>query len=75
MNSGNYDQSGPSGSSFAELSVNSHPTGERTDSHQADQDRQAEEEARFRRNREESLQLCNEFHAFYGTHSAYHIDL
>ncbi|MGB3798320.1 MAG: hypothetical protein WA952_00825 [Lewinella sp.] len=35
----------------------------------------AEREANYRRNREESLQLCIDFHAFYGSHAAYHVDL
>ena len=34
-----------------------------------------EEEENFRRNREDSLKLCDAFQAFYGTHAAYHLDL
>ena len=34
-----------------------------------------DEQQRFARNRVESLQLCNDFHAFYAAHPAYHIDL
>ncbi|WP_116107451.1 hypothetical protein [Lewinella sp. IMCC34191] len=38
-------------------------------------DEQAERAANYRRNRDESLQLCNDFHAFYGSHAAYHAEL
>ena len=34
-----------------------------------------EQEIAYRRNREESLQLCNDFRAFYAANAAYHLDL
>ena len=34
-----------------------------------------EEDIAYRKNREESLQLCDDFQAFYAANAAYHLDL
>ncbi|WP_420461381.1 hypothetical protein [Neolewinella sp.] len=34
-----------------------------------------EQQQAFRQNRADSLELCNDFQAFYATHAAYHLDL
>ena len=34
-----------------------------------------EQQRAYRQNREDSLELCDDFQAFYATHAAYHLDL
>ncbi len=34
-----------------------------------------EQQQAFRQNREDSLELCNDFQAFYAANAAYHLDL